>query len=93
MAVNENHLVKRAGSTQKYESRKLYASIYAACLCVMEPEGSAELIAAQVANDVEHWLGHKHEVTSNDIRRQAGAALKIYQPEAAYMYMHHRVIH
>lgn len=91
--ANANHLVKRAGHTEPYESRKLYASIYAACLSVREPRGSAELIAGQVVKDVEHWLGHKHEITSNDMRRQAAKHLHAYHPDAGYMYLHHRMVH
>lgn len=88
-----NHIVKRAGHTEKYDQRKLYASVYFACMTVREPEGSCELIAEAVCKDVAHWLSHKHEVTANDIRSQAAKHLKGYHPEAAYMYLHHRIIH
>ncbi|MCA9349123.1 hypothetical protein KC878_03190 [Candidatus Saccharibacteria bacterium] len=91
--MSENFLVKRAGHTEAYDNKKLYASIYAACLSVREPAGSAELIANQVVGDVEHWLSHKHEITSNDIRRMAAKHLQVYHPDAAYMYFHHRVVY
>lgn len=93
MVKSMNHLVKREGHTEPYEARKLYASIYAACLSVREPVGSAELVASQVVKDVEHWLTHKHEVTSNDIRSTAAKFLHGYHPDAGYMYLHHRVVH
>lgn len=93
MAKQVNHCVKREGHTEQYDSRKLYASIYAACLSVREPTGSAELIAGKVVEDLDHWLSHKHEVTSNDIRRQAAKHLHVYHPDAGYMYLHHRVVH
>lgn len=88
-----NHIVKRAGHAEKYDNRKLYASVYSACLSVREPAGSAELIAERVVKDVDHWISHKHEVTSNDIRRQASKHLHAYHEDAAYIYHHHRVIH
>lgn len=86
------HIVKRAGHNELYDERKLYASIFSACQSVREPAGSAELIADRVTKDMATWLETKHEVTSNDIRAQAGQHLKAYHPDAAYMYTHHRVV-
>ena len=93
MTKDLNYLVKREGHLEPYDQRKLYASVYSACLSVREPVGSAELIANQVVEDVNHWLGHKHEVTSNDLRRIGSKHLHVYHPDAAYMYLHHRVVH
>ena len=86
-------IVKRAGHNEKYDDRKLYASIYSACLSVAEPVGTAELTANAVVKEVSAWLKGKTEVTSNDIRRRAADSLKGYSLDAAYMYLHHRVIH
>lgn len=86
------HIVKRAGREQPYDSKKLYASIYAVCLSVREPVGSAELIAQEVVESVEKWLAPKHLVTGNDIRRQAAAHLEAINPNAAYLYAHQRVL-
>lgn len=86
------HIVKRGKHTEPYDPKKLYASIYAACLSVREHPGSAEVIAAQVVKDFDAWLEKKHEVTSNDIRKQAHDRLQTINPDAAHMYLHHRVI-
>lgn len=86
------HIVKRAGHSEMYDSRKLYASMYASALAVREPVGSAELIAREVVKQVEAWLENKHEVTSDDIRAQAAMHLHVINPDAAYQYKHHRVI-
>lgn len=86
------HIVKRAGHTELYDERKLYAAIFSACQSLREPEGSAELIADKVTKDINAWLDKKHEVTSNDIRAQAAKHLHVYHPDAAYMYLHHRVV-
>lgn len=86
------HLVKRAGHTEAYDERKLYASIYSAALAVREHPGAAELIAQEVVQDVNTWLEKKHEVTSNDIRRIAAESLKVINPDAGHIYLHHRVI-
>ena len=86
------HIVKRAGHTEIYDEKKLYASIFSACQSVREPMGSSELLADTVCKDVASWIEKKHEVTSNDIRHTAAKHLKAYHPDAAYMYLHHRVI-
>lgn len=86
------HIVKRAGHSETYDERKLYASVFAACQSVREPAGSSELIADKVVGHVNDWIAKKHEVTSNDIRMQAGKHLKVYHADAGYMYMHHRII-
>lgn len=86
------HIVKRAGHSELYDARKLYASMYASALAVREPMGSAELVAGEVVKQVEAWLESKGEVTSNDIRAQAAKHLHVINPDAAYQYKHHRVI-
>lgn len=86
------HIVKRRGHNEVFEPRKLYASIYAAAQSVREPAGSAELIAEKVVSDINAWIEKKHEVTANDIRINAAKHLKVYNPDAAYMYLHHRVV-
>jgi transcriptional regulator NrdR family protein len=86
------HIVKRKGHTEPFDERKVYASVYAACQAVREPAGSAELVAERVLIDIKHWIDKKHEVTANDIRRQAAKHLKAYNPDAAYIFLHHRVV-
>lgn len=87
-------IIKRGGArpTESFVIDKLHASVRAACLSVRSPEGEAEVIAKKVCDAVTTWLGTHPEVTSNDLRRQAGAALQTFHPEAAYFYQHHRMI-
>ncbi len=87
-----NHIVKRGGHTESYDSKKLYASVYAAALSMRTPAGTAELIAGEVVKHVETWIGKKHEVTSNDIRRVAHERLTTINQEAATIYKLHRNI-
>lgn len=86
------HVVKRGNHTESYDPKKLYASVYAACLAVREHSGAAEVIADRVVKDFEEWLEKKHEATSNDIRKVAHTHLQTINPDAAHMYLHHRVI-
>lgn len=85
-------IVKRKGHTESYDERKLYASVYSVCLSVKVPEGSAELIAEKVVGHVNKWLEQKHEVTANDLRRQAAKHLEEYNPDASYSLLHHRSV-
>lgn len=86
------HIVKRRGHTEQYDQRKLYASVYAACLSVRVPQGEAELVAERVAADLDKWLHDKQEVTSGDIGRNGYKSLNVYNSEAAWMYKHHRSV-
>jgi len=86
------HIVKRAGHTESYDERKLYASLYAAALVAREPVGSAELIAKEVVSLVNIWITSKHEVSSHDIRLQAAKHLQAINPDAGFQYLHHRVV-
>lgn len=86
------HIVKRKGHTEPYDEKKVYASVFAACQSVREPAGASELVAEKVLGDVNAWIAKKHEVTSNDIRRQASRHLAVYNPDAGHMLLHHRVV-
>lgn len=83
-------IVKRRGHTEPYDSKKLYASIYAVVLSVRGPVATAELIAQEVTDAINDWIKKKHEVTSGDIRRAAAKHLATLNPDAAYLYEHHR---
>jgi transcriptional regulator NrdR family protein len=86
-------IVKRGNQRQseKFMREKLHASIVAACLSVRTPEGQAEPIASSVCESVIAWLQQHPEVTSNDIRIIATKHLRIYHPDAAYLYEQHRI--
>lgn len=93
MSTKSVTIVKRMpGHTEPYDERKVYASVYAACLSVRTPAGEAELTAACVCRDLLPWLKDKIEITSRDIRTHACTHLKVYNPDAAYMYLRHRII-
>jgi len=86
------HIVKRNGSTEVYDTKKLYASIYASCLSVHESATVAELAAQKITDDVNSWLAKKTEVTADDIRKTAGKYLSEFNPHAGYLYLHHHIM-
>ncbi|HEX6462154.1 MAG TPA: hypothetical protein VFZ58_02660 [Candidatus Saccharimonadales bacterium] len=86
-------IVKRLpGYSEPYNEQKLFASIYASCLSVRTPIGSAEMIAQKVCRALTPWLAKKPEITSADIRRKTSEHLAAYHPEAAYIYKNHRMM-
>ena len=91
--ANRPIIVKRTPNySEPYDERKLYASVYSACLCVRTPIGEAELTAERICQDIAPWLAGKPEITSHDIRIKTAHHLKVYNPDAAYMYLRHRII-
>ena len=86
------HIVKRyTGIAEPYNESKLYRSIYASCLAVRTPLGEAEVTAKKICQHVLDWLTNKAEVTSHDVRTRASQHLHVYNPDAAYLYLHHRI--
>lgn len=87
-----SHIVKRKGKKEAYESKKVYASVYAALLSIRVHPGEAELVADQVTKEVNAWVTGRKEVTSHEIFLQVVESLKPINPDAAYMYGTHRDI-
>ena len=79
-------------NSEKFDPLKLHTSVMAACYAVRALEGEAHVTARQVCERVIEWLHTKTEVTSRDIRRVATNFLKLYHPEAAFMYEKYREI-
>jgi hypothetical protein len=71
---------------EAFDPIKLHGSIAAACLSVRSFEGEAHMTAQRVCEKVLEWLEEKAEVTAHDVRRVTSNHLRIYHPEAAYIY-------
>lgn len=86
-------IVKRGKrGNEPFNHGKLHASIIASCRSVRCPEGVARHAADQVCTFLVTWAADKPVITSADVRRQAGKALEIFHPDAAYVYQHYHVI-
>lgn len=83
-------IVKRKGHKEIYDERKVYASVFAACMTLRMADEEAETIAHMVTGDVEQEIKGKDEVTSTAIQTAAAKSLKKYHPDAAYMYSTHK---
>lgn len=84
------HIVKRRKHLQPFDERKVYASIFAACLSAHVLIEEAESIANLVTREVKKWLEDKREVTSYQIFRQVIHELSHLSKEAVLMYETHR---
>lgn len=84
------HIVKRKGHKEIFDERKVYASVYAACLASHVQHQEAELIASKVSNEIKEWIKSKEETTSSDLSKKITDELKSLNKEAAYMYSTHR---
>ena len=87
-------IVKHGGKrkTEAYSREKLSKSILITLRSLKTPDGQAEDTAKTVCDSVEHWLTNLPEVTSDDLRRKAAAALEPLHPDAALLYKHHKII-
>lgn len=85
-----NHIVKRKGHNEAFDERKLYASIYAACLSLRMSDEEAESISHMVTDEVKNEIKDTKEVTSEKLHSEAAKSLKKYHPDAAYMYKTHK---
>lgn len=84
------HIVKRRGYKQEFDERKVYASVYAACLSAHVEHHQAEEIAGKVTDKVKTWIKDRHEVSSNELFKRIGEIMMDYQKDASFMYLTHR---
>lgn len=88
----QKHIVKRAGHSEEFDQRKLYASVFSTLRVVGVSDQEAELVSEKVVQYVEQSLASKHEVTSKDILHRATKHLRQFNEDAAYLYEHHRSV-
>lgn len=84
------HIVKRKGHKQEFDERKVYASVYAACLSAHDSAEEAEVTANLVAREVKKWIADKDAVNSDELFKQVGEELMHLNKDAAFMYLTHR---
>ncbi len=86
------HIVKRKGHKERFDERKIYASVFAACMTLRMSDEEAELIAQMVTHDVGEEYKDVHEVSVHSIHKFVAECLQKYNPDVAYMYKTHRDI-
>lgn len=85
-------VVKRKGHKQEFDPKKLYASIYSACIALRMREGQAELIADNVSKDITDELANNSSIDSKELISMVVESLEQYDSDAAFLYRSHRDI-
>ncbi len=83
---------RRTGKCQKYDEKKVYGSVYAACYVVFLQPEACERTAEAVAKAVTKHIHKKKSVSSHEISKLVAKELKKRNKHAAYMYETHRDI-
>ncbi len=82
-------IVKRKGHTEKFDERKVYGSVYAACASAHYHESECEAIADTVTKKIKRFVKNKKRVDSSEIRKRVGSELKKKDEELAFFYEQH----
>jgi transcriptional regulator NrdR family protein len=83
------NIVKRRGHKEKFDEKKVYGSVYAACASAHYPEGKCEKIADQITKKVKKFVASKKAVTSEDLRNKIESELKKKDKELCFYYEQH----
>ena len=90
MARKTVTIIKRRGHRENYDERKVYASVYVACLAAGEPETSAEKISSAVAKQITRYVAEWKVIKSDQIFRLAIVELGKRSPKTVFLYENHR---
>lgn len=82
-------VVKRRGHTERFDEKKVYGSVYAACASAHYAETQCEKTAAELTQKIKGWLKGKKKVKSLDIREKIESALAKKDKELLFFYEHH----
>jgi transcriptional regulator NrdR family protein len=85
-------IIKRKGHKEYFDARKIYSSVFAACIAIGMRDQAAELIADMVKHEVEEQITERDTVTAHFLHELALTSLTKYHPDVAYMYEHHKNI-
>jgi len=79
----------RTGKCEKYDERKVYGSVYAACyVCHMKDKNCAK-IANEVSQHVTKFIRKHKKIHTKHITAHAVKHLKKHSKKAAFMYQTH----
>jgi transcriptional regulator NrdR family protein len=82
-------IVKRGRHKEKFDEKKTYGSVYAACASAHYGERRCERTAEEITKKIKHFLKNKKEVKSRDIRAKVMDELKKKNKELAFFYKEH----
>jgi transcriptional regulator NrdR family protein len=85
-------IVKRRGKKEKYDEKKVYASIYSACMDCDLSANEAERISESITADVKKFIKGRKQVNSTEIFGFVVQRLAKEHEAVAFMYETHREV-
>ena len=82
-------VVKRKGHKERFDERKVYGSVYAACASAHYDEIKCEKIAEEISKKIKKSIKNKKEIQSIGIRKKIEKELKKKDEELAFFYEQH----
>lgn len=82
-------IVKRKGHREKFDEKKVYGSVYAACASAHYDEMRCEKTAEELTKKIKKFVKNKKEVQSTGLRRRIEKELKKKNEELAFFYEQH----
>jgi len=82
-------IVKRKGHKERFDERKVYGSVYAACASAHYDEAKCEKIADEITKKIKKFIKNKKEIKSTDICKKIEGELKKKDKELAFFYEQH----
>ena len=70
-------IVKRHGHRERFDERKVYGSVYAACASAHYRERQCENLAADVSKKIKTFLRGKATISSNVLRKKITSLLYV----------------
>jgi transcriptional regulator NrdR family protein len=83
-------VVKRRGHKETFDEKKVYASIYAACMDCSLGVKKCEGISEHITSELKNHLRSKREVNSTEIFGFVMERLARFNEPSAFMYETHR---
>lgn len=85
-------IFKRRGKKEKFDEKKLYASVYSACIDCDLSGTEAERISEEITNGVKKFLKGRKKVNSTEIFGFVVQKLAREHEAVAFMYETHREV-
>ena len=82
-------IVKRRGHKEKFDEKKIYGSVYAACASAHYDEIKCERIAEEITQQIKKFVRNKKEIQSIEIRKKIEVELNKKNEELAFFYEQH----
>ena len=79
-------IVKRRGHIEKFDEKKVYGPVYAACASANYVETDCEKTSEEITNKIKKFLKNKKEIQSTQIRKKIVTELKNKDKELSFYY-------